>query len=130
MKAKEIKRKYEKIDKDYGSSGRNLYSCSEGHTTLITHIDRGTTPMFLKCPGCGARAVSHMYNIPQVGPLIVNNDLVAPDYNKFWYRPTLEDTLAIRSEYELEHVLAGGLLYRGSEEPRKAKRRRLPRKRR
>lgn len=75
----------------------NVYTCASGHDTVTIDMDHGTTPMFLGCKTCGKQATSHMYRCSQ--------DLI-PEWE--WYAPNPTDC----AEYELDHVLSGGLLLR------------------
>lgn len=75
----------------------NCYTCPSGHNTVTIDINHGTTPMFLGCKTCGQQATSHMYRCDQT---------LIPAYE--WYAPNPAEC----KEYELDHVLSGGLLLR------------------
>lgn len=75
----------------------NIYTCASNHDTITRDLDHGTTPMFLACKTCGKQATSHMYRCDQT---------LTPVWE--WYAPNPADC----KEYELDHVLSGGLLLR------------------
>jgi len=114
---KEIKKRYNAINKEFGSSGRNIYICEDNHYTLTRHEQKGFTPMFDVCE-CGARSRSAMYRVSQKGPVIIMGGvgIIKPDYIKHWVRPSLEWVLKIASEGKnqayVDHVLKGGLMFK------------------
>lgn len=122
MNENEIITRYAEIDAIWGSTGRNIYSCSKGHFTLTIHEDRGVTPMFMPC-NCGEMSNSLGYNVSQSGDIKINNNrllIEKPYATKYWVRPPVEWLLAKFKEGENEevnyfiltihHVLDGGLL--------------------
>lgn len=80
----------------------NIYTCPDGHITKTKDVDAGVTPFVHICGECGKIAESSMYR--DVAPLI--------EVSEEWYRPSLEETLKIKDDDELSHVLQGGLLNR------------------
>ena len=111
---REIKSRYAKINKNFGSNGRNIYKCLDGHYTLATHKDIGVTPFIIQC-ACGEEATSFMYRVPQRGEIIdpETYEIVMPIYAKIWVRPSLEWLLEENKKEGytcVEHVLSGGLI--------------------
>ena len=97
--------------------GVNNYRCNTecNHVTKTIDVDSGVTPFLISCEKCKADATSSFYD-----------DLVPDQAPTFeWYRPSLDQVLAIRNESLslppaskghnesiLEHILDGGLLSR------------------
>lgn len=79
----------------------NCYVCKCGEVTKTRDVDAGVTSMVVSCPECKGNAMSSFYKD------------IAPDQNPTheWYRPDLEKVLKL-SEWELDHVLQGGLMFR------------------
>lgn len=85
------------IDPTRENNRINIYTCTSGHDTITRDLDHGTTPMFLGCKTCGKQATSHMYRCDQT---------LTPLWE--WYAPNPADC----ADYEMDHVLLGGLLLR------------------
>lgn len=115
MNQQEINGRYDEIDLEWGSDGRNVYQCASGHNTLTIHESRGVTPMFMECKVCSSRSTSMMYSVSQEGTLINirNTDPLPVDITERWIRPTKEQVweLQCRSQnWMVEHILNGGLI--------------------
>jgi hypothetical protein len=83
----------------------NNYICPAGHLTRTQDVDWGTTPMFLTncCKSlCLEFGISTFYK--DVAP--------KKPIDGEWYRPTLEDLNKKFDALTIDHVLAGGLIYR------------------
>ena len=112
MSKREIERQYNKLmldvkTKDYYtkvdlSKRVNCYVCANRHVTKTIDIDTGVTPMFITCAVCNGQATSTFYR--DINP--------AMEPSMEWYRPSLKETLKIKSSYMLDHVLMGGLMIR------------------
>ena len=111
---REVERKYSKLMNDVQtnkfyteidlSNRVNCYTCDKcGHITKTKDVDAGVTPFIFNCEKCNSTAMSSFYK--DIAPE------QKPTYE--WYRPDLKRTLKLRKdEYELDHVLSGGLLAR------------------
>jgi hypothetical protein len=113
MSQRELTRKYNALIKDVETkefykidltNRVNCYRCQScGCITKTKDIHAGVTPFIFNCQFCGKEAYSSFYN--DIAPLI------KPSFE--WYRPTLEETMKMRSKINtLDHILQGGLLSR------------------
>lgn len=114
-KKKLIESRYNNIDVNYGSEGRNMYTCKVcSKNTLTRHKHKGVTPMFIPCK-CGEVMVSAGYRIPQKGAIRKKTGhLIFPNNRELWIRPSLDDVfLMIKNGHDLtvEHILNGGLIF-------------------
>ena len=82
----------------------NNYICPAGHLTRTQDVEWGTTPMFTKCShsGCAELATSTFYQ----------DRAPKKPIDGEWYRPSLEDLNTKFDALTIDHVLAGGLIYR------------------
>lgn len=109
MKKDEIKRQYERLLKDVETNDFykidltnrvNCYVCPNcGHVTKTKDVDSGVTPFMFKCERCGELATSTFYK-----DIIPNQK---PTWE--WYRPSLDALLYDKNDYDLDHILQGGL---------------------
>ena len=106
MKKKQIVEMYHYVVKRYENNKvnkTNCYTCNNcGHITKTIDINAGVTPFMHKCENCDTGVgVSSFYHD------------IAPEqkHTVEWYRPSLAETLKLKSEI-LIHVLDGGLNFR------------------
>ena len=107
---KDVMRRYKQMLKDvsgenYHKGEVNCYTCKQcGKVTKTIDVDNGVTPFGIECPHCHGDAMSAFYH--DTAP-------DAPVTHEF-YRPTLEETLALVDEhfFTVSHILNGGLLRR------------------
>ena len=110
---REVTRKYNQLLKDVAekefykvdlTKRFNCYTCQKCNmVTKTKDVDAGVTPFYHNCHFCGVSAVSSFYK---------DNHSHLPHHGE-WFRPSLEDTLKMRSKpYLIDHILQGGLLYR------------------
>lgn len=118
MNKKEITKRYNELLKEVETDDFyknslvnpvNCYVCKCGHITKTIDIDAGVTPFIHKCEKCCGLAKSTFYR-----DIIPNNKPTEE-----WYRPTLDQTLQIKNEGMLEHILQGGLDVRKIQEDKK-----------
>ncbi|CCG99818.1 hypothetical protein FAES_1808 [Fibrella aestuarina BUZ 2] len=83
----------------------NTYTCPSNHVLVTRDIDSGVTPMFKKCPTCGADARSGFYN----------NELQRLTPTHEWYKPAYPERYAHPGLRE--HCMKGGLAFRAIGEP-------------
>jgi hypothetical protein len=77
----------------------NVYACPEGHETVTTHVDGGTTPFLMQCRSeCNQMAQSACYRVDQTR---------VAEWE--WYRPS---TMTEVPGMLRGHVSMGGLLLR------------------
>ena len=92
--------------KDEEVRGVNYYICSNPnpHITITKDSVAGTTSFIISCPICKCGAKGNFYKKPDN---ILSKELPTHE----WYRPTLKETLKLRSKNPqlLEHILMGGL---------------------
>jgi hypothetical protein len=83
----------------------NVYTCSNGHETITTHVDGGTTPFLMQCKkdGCLQISRSACHRVDQ-------NRVAEWE----WFRP---DTMTEVPGMLREHVSMGGLLIRKKRAP-------------
>lgn len=106
---------YHSIDKSYGTKGRNVYTCTNRHHILTTHLATGVTPMFVICPECKERSASHGYNVSQKGQLRGSLGIIVPHQTEYWVRPSLKQTVMLSEmgySQLVEHITRGGLIWK------------------
>jgi len=88
----------------------NGYTCKRcGRITMTYHVDKGTTPMYLRCRAtgqCNGEAVSMMY---PPGPVPAHLAAL-PRWE--WYRPTPQQARRMDPAMR-DHIARGGLALRG-----------------
>jgi hypothetical protein len=107
MEAEKIRKEYNEMLKlvknrlgEVKENRVNCYFCKKcGHITKTVDIDAGVTPFMHECEKCGELAISSFYKD------------IAPNSSptQEWYRPTLEESLKIKSDGLLRHIFSGGL---------------------
>ena len=82
----------------------NCYTCEScGHVQKLMYADTGVTPFIISCNVCTSGHSKSSF-LRDTRPFVIAE--------QEWFRPSLEETLKLKSDWELEHVLNGGLLRR------------------